>query len=154
MGAAAHFNMPQGDTVDGNNNILVGDQNNHRTRMIAGANARVATVAGNAEAGAMDSASARFKGPMHLVLDEGGRLLMLEWNTNCLRVVEASLTTPLLLAPKLLPDVQDPLREDLSKLLDNMTLADVTFAVDGQRFAAHRCVLAVRSLYFRGLFAV
>ena len=77
---------------------------------------------------------------------------MLEWNTNCLRVVEASLTPPLLLAPKVLPDVQDPPREDLSKLLDNMTLADVTITVDGQRFVAHCCVLAAQSLYFRGLF--
>ena len=38
------------------------------------------------------------------------------------------------------------------KLLEDTALADVTFAVDGQRFPAHRCVLAARSAYFDGLF--
>jgi len=42
--------------------------------------------------------------------------------------------------------------DDYSKLLGDMELTDVTFAVDGQRFPAHRCVLAVRSPYFRALF--
>jgi len=48
--------------------------------------------------------------------------------------------------------LKDFFREDYSKLLDDTELADVTFAVDGQRFPAHRCVLAVRSPYFCGLF--
>jgi len=122
MGAAAQFNMLQGVTVDSNNNILVADNN----QMISGANTRVTTVAGNVEVGAVDSTSARFNGPMHLVLDDVGCLLVLVWNTNCLRVVEVLLMSPLLLAPKVLPDVQDPLREDLSKLLDLTALFAVT----------------------------
>jgi hypothetical protein len=44
------------------------------------------------------------------------------------------------------------LSQDLGKLLEDTGLADVTFAVDGQRFPAHRCVLVVRSAYFSGMF--
>ena len=78
---------------------------------------------------------------------------MLERNTpQQLRVVEASLAPPLLISPEVLLAVQDSLREDYKKMLDDTELADVTFAVDGQRFPANRCVLAVRSLYFNGLF--
>jgi len=47
------------------------------------------------------------------------------------RVVEASLAPPQRLAPK--PAVQDPLWKDYSKLLGDTELADVMFAVDGQR---------------------
>jgi len=64
-------------------------------------------------------------------------------------VVEASLAPPLLLAEK--HPLQE-LQEDYGKLLAETALADVTFAVDGQRFPAHRCVLAARNPYFCGLF--
>ena len=152
-GAAARFNSPVGVAVDGNNNILVADTDNHRIRMIAGADARVMTVSGSSEAGILDGASARFNKPFNVALDEGGRLLVLEQNTRSqLRAVKTSLAPSLLLAHKVLPDVQDSLRSDYSKMLDDIELADVTFAVDGQRFPAHRCVLAARSPYFRGLF--
>ena len=151
-GVAAHFYFPQGVAVDGSNIILVADKNNHRIRMIAGANARVTTVAGNAEAGAVDGASARFNKPMNLVLDEGGRLLVTEYGRLLLRVVEASLAPPLRLPTQ---PIKNPLSiplQDYGKMLDDTELADVTFAVDGQRFPAHRCVLAARSPYFSGLF--
>ena len=149
-GAAARFDSPEGVVVDGNNNILVADLHNHCIRMIAGANARVTTLSGNAEAGAVDGASARFTRPQNLALDEGGRLLVLEMHSHKLRVVDASLTPLQLLAPEVLP--AHPLEEDMRKLLDDTELADVTFAVDGKRFPAHRCVLAVRSPFFSGLF--
>jgi len=151
-GAAARFNFPQDVAVDGNNNNVVADKDNHRIRMIAGANARVTTVSGSSEAGTVDGASARFNEPIVLAMDEGGRLLVFEINARKMRVVEASLAPPLLLVPKVLPAVQHPLEKDYGKLLDDTELADVTFAVDGQRFLAHRCVLAVRSPYFSGLF--
>ena len=133
LGAAARFNFPQAFAVDGNNNVLVADRDNHCIRMIVGASARVTTVSGNTVAGAVDGASARFNNPFGLAMDEGGRLLVLEFNTKRLRVVEACLVPPLLLAPKVIPAVQDPLREDLDKLLDDTALTDVTFALDGQR---------------------
>jgi len=40
----------------------------------------------------------------------------------------------------------------MSKLLNDKALADVTFAVDGQRFYAYHGVLAAWSFYFCGLF--
>jgi len=97
-GAAARFHHPQGITVDDNNKILVADTQNHRIRMIAGANARVTTVSGNAAIGAEDGASARFNAPFDLVLDEGGRLLVIEIARSVLRVIKASQTPPWLLA--------------------------------------------------------
>ena len=75
-----------------------------------------------------------------------------ELDRSVLRVIEASLTPPLRLALKMLPAAQHPLDEDLSKLLDDTALVDVAFAVHGQHFLAHRCVLAARSPYFCGLF--
>jgi len=136
-GPAARFHYPQSVTVDGNNNILVAHRRSKRIWMIMGANAQVTTVSGNTEALFVDGTSARFKEPMSLSLDEKGRLLVLEFNAKRVRVVEASLVPPRLLAPKVLLAVQDPLREDLSKLLDDTALTDVTFALDGQRFPAH-----------------
>ena len=98
-------------------------------------------------------ASARFNRPFCLTLDEGGRLLVLEiGNRRRMRVVEASLMPPPHLAAKVQSVTQDLLKEDYGKLLGDTELADVTFAVDGQRFPAHRCVLSARSAYFRGLF--
>jgi hypothetical protein len=39
----------------------------------------------------------------------------------------------------------------LAHLLEDTALSDVTFMVDNRRFSAHRCVLAARSQFFRGL---
>jgi len=139
--------------VDGNNNILIADRLNHRIRMIAGAGERVTTVAGSHETGVVDGPCARFNAPMTLTLDEIGRLLVIEGVAqHRLRIVEASLVPPQHLAAKALPVIRHPLEEDFGKLLDDTELADVTFAVDGQRFLAFRGVLAARSPYFSGLF--
>jgi len=62
-GAAARFSSPHGVAVDGNINILVADTYNHRIRMNTCANARVTTMTGSSEAGAVDGASARFDMP-------------------------------------------------------------------------------------------
>jgi len=155
--ATARFDLPSGVAVDGNNNILVADQENNCIRMIAGKGGRVTTVAGSAEKGNVDGtgASVRFSEPLGVTLDERGRLLVLvEENAGSLRVIEASLSPPQHLAPKVQP-VINPLAiplEDYSKMLEDAALADVTFAVGGQRFPAHRCVLAARSPYFRAMF--
>jgi len=151
-GVAARFQGPHGLVVDGNNNILVADTCNHRIRMIAGANARVTTVSGSSEVGAVDGACARFTKPLVLAMDEGGRLLVHEFERSVMRVLQASLAPPLMLAPKVILLTQHPLEKDLSKLLEDTGLADVTFAVDGQRFPAHCCVLAARSPFFRAMF--
>ena len=91
--------------------------------------------------------------PLTVVLDEGGRLLELQSdNLQRLRVVDSSLAPPQRLAVK---SVQNPLSiplQDYGKLVEDTELVDVTFAVDGQRFPAHRCILAARSAFFSGLF--
>jgi len=152
-GAAARFHRPQGVVVHGNNKILVADTKNLRIRMIAGDSARVTTIAGNSEVGFVDGSSARFDVPLTVVLDEGGRLLEFQSdNLQRLRVVDSSLAPPQRLAVK---SVQNPLSiplQDYGKLVEDTELADVTFAVDGQRFPAHRCILAAHSAFFSGLF--
>ena len=141
--------------MDGNNNILVADKCNNRIRMVAGKGGRVTTVAGSAEKGNVDGtgASVQFDWPLSMTMDERGRLLVLDdTNSGSVRVVEASLAPPQRMAPKVQPVVRDPLRMDYGKMLEDAALADVTFAVGGQRFPAHRCVLAARRPYFRAMF--
>jgi len=155
--AAARFNEPSGVAVDGNNTILVADFSNHRLRMIASENAQVTTLAGSSKAGKVDGegAGARFYQPLAMTLDERGRLLVVELNNEggCLRVAKAMLAPRLRLAVEPVQSQTHGALEDYAKLLTDTALADVTFAVDGQRFPAHRCVLAARSPYFKALFA-
>ena len=135
--AAARFYAPDGVAVDGNNAILVADVNNNRVRMIAGS--RVTTLAGSTGSGKVDGegASARFAFPSALALDERGRLLVADYlNWSCLRVVEASLAPPKRLAVEPVHNLMSVLSQDLGKLLEDTELADVTFAVDSQRFPA------------------
>jgi len=140
---SARFHSPNGIAVDGNNNILVTDQENHHIRMIAGTGGRVTTVAGSAEQGMVDGTgvSVRFNGPSDLVLDERGVLLVLECdNAGSVRVVQASLAPPQRLAPKLRHAVQDSLWIDYNTLIGDTEFAEETFAVGRQHFPAHRCV--------------
>ncbi len=159
-GAAARFNHPGDVVVDGEGAIIVADYDNHRLRKIVGG--QVTTLAGSSEPGTADGAGARFKNPMRLALDERGRLLVAEvGRKDTLRVVEASLTPPLWMGPveeaaesfvpaKTLAKLAA--LENYGKLLEDGTLTDVVLVVEGQRFPAHRGVLAVQSEYFRGLF--
>jgi len=154
--AAAHFKKPFAVAVDGNNTILVADFSNHCLRMIASENAQVMTLAGSSKAGKVDGegASACFNSPWAIALDEGGRLRVAAVaNKGCLRFAEASLVPRLRLAEETIQNQTHIALEDYAKLLKDTALADVTFAVDGQRFPAHRCVLAARSPYFKALFA-
>jgi len=114
-----------------------------------------ATVARSAVEGNVDGkgASVHFSEPISVMLDEWGRLLVLHTIDNgSVRVMEASLSPPQHLAVQ---PVMNPLMilvEDYSKLLRDMEMTDVIFAVDRQRFPAHLCVLVARSPYFRALF--
>ena len=44
------------------------------------------------------------------------------------------------------------LQEDLSKLIDDPSLSDVSFTVEGKQLRGCRAVLAARSAYFKGMF--
>jgi len=92
-GAAVRFAGPMGIAVDGNNNIFVTDFFNHRIRMVAGASARVTTLAGRTQPGKVDGtgAFALLSYPRTLAMDEHGRLLVADRNQGCMRVIDASL---------------------------------------------------------------
>jgi DNA-binding beta-propeller fold protein YncE len=164
-GAAARFNGPCRIVVDGEGTIVIADRDNHRLRKIVGG--MVTTLAGSSESGTSDGSgtNARFQKPLAIALDERGRLLVAEYGRkDTLRVVEASLAPPLWMGPveKAANDSEapSPVRvqaalaalENYGKLLENGTLADVVLVVEGERFPAHRGVLAAQSEYFRGLF--
>jgi hypothetical protein len=162
-GAAARFNCPTSVVVDKEGTIVVADCDNERLRKIVGR--QVTTLAGGSEAGTADGAGAgaRFKQPFRLALDERGRLLVAELGrADSLRVVDASLAPPAWMGPVDAAEAAaaqaqeekaletDKLKEDYGKLVEG-ELADVVLVVEGERFPAHRGVLAARNEYFRGL---
>lgn len=159
-GMASLFDEPFSVGVDGNGSILVSDRSNNRVRMIemAGGTPYVSTLAGGAEKGSADGegTSARFNEPEAAAIDERGRLLLAEFGSEgCLRWVEAaglSGAPPPYLTVRHMPRGEAGLRRDYGRLLEDSELADVFFAVDGERIGGHRCVLAARSPYFEGLF--
>ena len=163
--ASAQFYLPLDIVVDGEGTIIVADSGNHRLRKIV--DGQVTTLAGSSDSGAADGpgATARLHEPFSVALDERGRLLVLEnLRKDTLRVVEAGLAPPLWMGPVqevfVVPEgktlgqhaAMEKLQEDFGKMLDDNDLSDVVLIVEGQRFPAHRCVLAARSEYFRGLF--
>ena len=108
---------------------------------------------GSSEDGKVDGEgpSVCFSHPDILVLDERGRLLVAELgDSGCLCMVEAWMTPRLAAEPASV--IHFPLHEDYAKLLTETSLADVTFAVDSQRFPAYRGVLTALSPYFKALF--
>ena len=154
----ARFDTPLGVAVSDAGAILVTDWANNRVRMMTFERG-VTTLAGSTEAGSSDgeSAHARLRCPSALAIDvRGGRVLFAETgNQSCLRVVDG-FQTPSISAPDDWaggePPAPDALARDYGRMLEDLQLADVTFVVAGQRFRAHRCVLAARSAYFEGMF--
>lgn len=151
-GTAALFHHPHGITVDGDGNILVADTKNNSIRIISGTNLRVSTIAGALEGGNADGANARFVQPTSLIVNSLGKIIVTEAGRCSQRVLFTKLTPPKYFAIVEPEQKKHVLQSDFEKLHDDDDLCDVTFAVQGQRIHAHRCVLAARCVFFCGLF--
>src|SRR5206468_12494596 len=88
VGTDARFNTPSGLAVDAAGAVYVADTGNHAIRRVD-PSGRVTTVAGDGIAGWHDGGgrSARFNGPMGVVLDAEGRLLVTDTYNDRIRVV-------------------------------------------------------------------
>ena len=85
----AQFNSPAGLAVDGDENVLVADCNNHCIRKIA-PDGHVATVAGRQKGFVDGSASrARFKFPQAVAVDHLGNVIVGDTGNHCIRKVNA-----------------------------------------------------------------
>ena len=85
-GAAAQFNCPSGIAVDGEGNIIVTDQGNHRVRKIT-PDGTVSTLAGSGSQGFADGAgaAAQFNGPFGVAVDGGGSIIVTDYNNDRVR---------------------------------------------------------------------
>jgi sugar lactone lactonase YvrE len=85
----AKFDSPYGLAVDAGNNIYVADFSNNRIRKIAASNGAVTTVAGNGTAGLVDgsASTAQFGGPIGLILDGNGDLIVSDYSKHAIRKI-------------------------------------------------------------------
>ena len=150
-GAQAQFRNPHGVAVDGDGNIIVADNGNHRIRKI-GPDAIVSTVAGTGSAGFADGpgAQAQFMNPLSVSVDGDGNIIVADKGNHRIRKVAAGLVPPAALS-QLPPQVPSVYTAQMEALLDDEILADVTFAVGDARIHAHRAILVGRSDYFRAM---
>ncbi|WP_311951007.1 DUF6443 domain-containing protein [Mucilaginibacter terrae] len=87
-GTSARFNHPSSTSTDASGNVYVGDQSNHRIRMISPSGV-VSTRAGNGTAGYADyvSLSASFNVPIGIAMDASGNLYVADtWNHRIRKV--------------------------------------------------------------------
>jgi hypothetical protein len=91
VGDTARFNTPSGLALDASGVLYVADTGNHAIRRVD-PSGRVTTVAGDGVAGWRDGAggSARFNGPIGVVLDAGGRLLVADTYNDRIRAITKS----------------------------------------------------------------
>jgi sugar lactone lactonase YvrE len=167
--ASALFSSPLHVVVDGKGKILIADTGNNRIRAIERTTPlRVTTLVGGQNvAGPVGkqrvdgvASEARFKEPTTLALDHFGRLLVAEKHgPDQLRIVDVGLEPPVCFDE---PEPSIVLRltrgnaflralEDFSKLQDEPETADVVFAVEGERFPAHRLLVSRRCPYLSNM---
>jgi sugar lactone lactonase YvrE len=91
QGDDARFHYPYGVVIDGDGNIILADQKNHRIRKIT-LSGVVTTLAGDGTPDMVDGpiASARFNMPQDLAIDAEGNLYVSDWGNKRIRRISAS----------------------------------------------------------------
>eukprot|EP00036_Acanthoecidae_sp_10tr_P002874 CAMPEP_0182948250 /NCGR_PEP_ID=MMETSP0105_2-20130417/59662_1 /TAXON_ID=81532 ORGANISM="Acanthoeca-like sp., Strain 10tr" /NCGR_SAMPLE_ID=MMETSP0105_2 /ASSEMBLY_ACC=CAM_ASM_000205 /LENGTH=730 /DNA_ID=CAMNT_0025088539 /DNA_START=72 /DNA_END=2264 /DNA_ORIENTATION=- len=91
-GATAMFHTPTAVAVDGDGNVFVADQGNHRIRRIDAETRVVSTVAGDGTAGFQDgpAATARFFNPFGVDVDGGNNLIVCDYKNHRIRRIDAA----------------------------------------------------------------
>ncbi|HET9505291.1 MAG TPA: NHL repeat-containing protein [Hymenobacter sp.] len=86
--STAQFSAPEGLAADAQGNVYVADYGNGRIRKITPAGT-VSTLAGNGNAGLTDGpgASASFKGPADVALDNQNNIYVADFENNCVRKI-------------------------------------------------------------------
>ena len=87
--ATAQFNFPRGITVDDNGILFVADSENHRIRRID-TDGNVTTVAGTGTFGFIDgdAATAQFRSPVGITVDDNGILFVADRNNHSIRRID------------------------------------------------------------------
>ncbi|MFY8001044.1 MAG: hypothetical protein ACOVSW_20800, partial [Candidatus Kapaibacteriota bacterium] len=87
-GVSAQFNTPIGVCLDAAGNVYVGEQGNHRIRMVTPGGV-VTSVAGTGTAGFADglAVTAQFNAPRGIVRDAAGNLYVADYNNNRIRKI-------------------------------------------------------------------
>jgi hypothetical protein len=153
-GTVAQFDFPRGIAVDGDGNVIVTDKDNNRIRKIT-PQGHVSTLAGTGEKGHEDGeliASAGFKRPCGVAVDEKGNVIVADTGNHCIRCVASDAVTPLVIV-SLPPLLHSSFASDIQHhLFESGSFHDVCFVVEQDRVPAHRSHLSARCEYFGSMF--
>jgi len=90
----AQLNFPSGVAVDGQGNLFIADNSNHRIRKVIAATGVITTVAGSGIAGYSGdngpASDAQLKLPSDVAFDGVGNLYIVDQDNHCIRRVEGS----------------------------------------------------------------
>ncbi|RYZ32855.1 MAG: hypothetical protein EOP49_36890, partial [Sphingobacteriales bacterium] len=89
--STAMFSKPTGIAIDANDNIIIGDRDNHRVRKISPAGI-VSTIAGTGVAGLVNGsgASAKFSAPCGITVDAANNIYVADMQNNCIRRINTA----------------------------------------------------------------
>jgi DNA-binding beta-propeller fold protein YncE len=149
QGTSASFSWPHDVALDGDGNVIVADGSDRtgtRIRKVT-PDGCVSTLAegGWLRDGDSELVPIGFEGPVGVVVDRNGDVIVACNIDHCLYKVVANLTPP---GAGKTAVALPSLSQDMQKALTDSTFADVTFVVDGVSMIAHRVILSARSEYF------